>query len=197
MSQAQLTAEALLRLDAMLAEGVTTVEIKSGYGLELEAECRQLRAACALGAERPVTVRTTFSGAHTTPTDAASADRYIDSVCRTMLPKIYAEGLAHAVDGFCQTIGFTTAQIGRVFDAAKALGMPIKLHAEQLTNQGGAQLAASYKALSADHLVYLDDAGIHAMAASGTVAVLLPGAFYCTQEKQRPLCLRCRKPVSP
>ena len=186
-SEADLVASALPRLDALIAEGVTTIEIKSGYGLSAADEAKMLRAARILGEVRPVTVRTTFLGAHALPGEyAGDADGYIDLVAETMLPEIAAAGLADAVDAFCENIGFTPAQTERVFAAAKRHGLPVKLHAEQLSNQHGAALAARHGALSADHLEYLDDAGIMAMAQAGTVAMLLPGAFYFLRETKLP-----------
>jgi imidazolonepropionase len=185
-SEAALVASALPRLDALLAEGVTTVEIKSGYGLELETEARQLRAARALPRERPVSVVTTFLGAHALPPEESDADRYIFRVCEEMLPAIAEQGLADAVDAFCERIGFTPEQTARVFGQAARLGLPVKLHADQLSDLGGAALAARYRALSADHLEYTSDAGAAAMAGAGTVAVLLPGAFYFLRETQKP-----------
>ncbi|PTD19342.1 imidazolonepropionase [Sphingomonas fennica] len=186
-SEAELVASALPRLDALIAEGVTTVEIKSGYGLALDHEMKQLRAARALGRERDVTVRTTFLGAHALPPEyAGDAEGYISAVANEMLPAVAAEGLADAVDAFCEGIGFTPVQVDRLFDAAQARGLPVKLHAEQLSNLHGAALAARHGALSADHLEHLDDAGIAAMAAAGTVAVLLPGAFYFVRDTHRP-----------
>lgn len=186
-SEADLVASALPRLDALIAEGVTTIEIKSGYGLSAADEAKMLRAARILGEVRPVTVRTTFLGAHALPGEyAGDADGYIDLVAETMLPEIAAAGLADAVDAFCENIGFTPAQTERVFAAAKRHGLPVKLHAEQLSNQQGAALAARHGALSADHLEYLDDAGIVAMAQAGTAAMLLPGAFYFLRETKRP-----------
>lgn len=183
----QLVAAALPRLDALIDEGVTTVEIKSGYGLETETETRMLLAARRLADERPVVVVTTFLGAHAVPPEyEGDADGYIHSVCRQQLPAIAADGLADAVDGFCETIAFSPEQIALVFDAAQALGIPVKLHAEQLSNLGGAKLAARYGALSADHLEYLDEDGVTAMARAGTAAVLLPGAFYFLRERQAP-----------
>jgi imidazolonepropionase len=185
--EAALVAQALPRLDALLAEGVTTIEIKSGYGLSLESETTMLRAARALRNERPVRVVTTFLGAHALPPEfAGNSDAYIDHLCRDMLPAVAREGLADAVDAFCETIGFTPEQTQRVLSAARAHGLPVKLHAEQLSNQHGAALAARLGALSADHLEYLDDEGIRAMASAGTVATLLPGAFYFTGETRRP-----------
>ncbi len=175
------------RLRALAAEGVTTVEIKSGYGLEAGAEAKMLRAARALGNALPVTVRTTFLGAHALPPEFdGRADAYIDEVCERMLPEIARAGLADAVDAFCERIGFSPAQTERVFEAAKKLGLPVKLHAEQLSDQGGARLAARYGALSADHLEYVGEDGVAAMAQAGTVAVLLPGAFYFLRETQVP-----------
>ena len=185
-SEDELVAQALPRLDALIAEGVTTIEIKSGYGLEFEAERRQLRAARRLGHERPVTVRTTFLGAHAMPPEAGGdKTAYIEAVCR-MLPPIAEEKLADAVDGFCETIGFSIEETARVFDVAKTLGLPIRLHADQLTNAHGAALAARYGALAADHLEFTDEAGVAAMKAAGTVAVVLPGAYYFIREKQVP-----------
>jgi imidazolonepropionase len=186
-SEDDLVASALPRLDALLSEGVTTIEIKSGYGLELGAERRQLLAARRLGRERPVDVVTTFLGAHALPPEAGGdKDGYIDRVCHAMLPAIAAEGLADAVDGFCEGIAFSPAQVARVFEAAKAAGLSVKLHADQLSNLHGAALAARYGALSVDHLEHTDEAGVMAMASSGTVAVLLPGAFYFLHETQVP-----------
>ena len=178
---------ALPRLDALIAEGVTTVEVKSGYGLDRENEAKMLRAATRLGALREVTIVRTFLGAHALPPEAGGdKDRYIDEVCEVQLPHLAAAGLADAVDGFCEGIAFSPAQIARVFDAARRHGLPVKLHAEQLSNLGGAKLAAEHGALSADHLEYLDEAGVAAMAKAGTVAVLLPGAFYFLKETQKP-----------
>jgi len=183
----KLVAEALPRLDALLAEGLTTIEIKSGYGLETATEARQLRAARRLAQERPVSVTTTFLGAHALPPEAGGdKDAYVGRVCDEMLPVIAGEGLADAVDAFCEGIGFSPAQTGRVFDAAKRHGLPVKLHGEQLSNLGGAQLAARYGALSVDHAEYVDEAGAQSMAKAGTVAVLLPGAFYFIRETQKP-----------
>ncbi len=186
-SEDELVEAALPRLDALLAEGLGTIEIKSGYGLDLDSECKMLRAARRLGEERPVRVVTTFLGAHALPPEfAGDPDGYIDLVCHEMIPAIAAEGLADAVDGFCEGIGFTPSQIERVFAAAQAHGLPLKLHAEQLSNLGGAALAARYDALSADHLEHLDAAGVAAMAQAGTVAMLLPGAYYFCRETQLP-----------
>jgi imidazolonepropionase len=184
-SVAELVEQSLPRLDALLAEGVTTIEIKSGYGLDLDSERKMLRAARSLGEGRPVRVATTFLGAHALPPEfAGHADAYIDAVCDEMLPAL--GGLADAVDAFCEGIGFSPAQVERVFAAARAQGLPVKLHAEQLSNLRGAALAARYGALSADHLEHLDEAGVAAMARAGTVATLLPGAYYFTRETQLP-----------
>ena len=186
-SQSELAQSALPRLDALIAEGATTVEVKSGYGLSLEHEAKQLRAARTLADHRPVTIRTTFLGAHALPPGfAGDPDGYIDQVCGVMLPAIAAEGLADAVDAFCEGIGFSPAQTRRVFETARALGLPVKLHADQLSNLHGAALAAGFGALSADHLEHTDDAGLAAMAKAGTVATLLPGAFYFVRETQKP-----------
>jgi imidazolonepropionase len=186
-SEAELTASALPRLDALIAEGVTTVEIKSGYGLNLPSELKQLRAARALGDERPIAIRTTFLGAHALPPEFANdADGYIAEVCGRMIPAVAEAGLADAVDAFCEGIGFSRDQTRRVFEAAHAHGLRVKLHAEQLSNLHGAVLAAEFGALSADHLEYLDENGAAALAASGTTAVLLPGAFYFVRETQTP-----------
>jgi imidazolonepropionase len=190
----QLVAAALPRLDALIAEGVTTIEVKSGYGLELETERRQLQAARRLGSERAVSVRTSFLGAHTVPPEmkGRSSD-YIDMVCNTMLPKIAVEGLADAVDAFCEGIAFSPDETARVFATAQALGLPVKLHADQLSNLHGAALAARFGALSADHLEYADDDGMAAMAKASTVAVVLPGAFYFIREKQLPPIVAMRR----
>jgi len=186
-SQDDLVRQALPRLDALIAEGVTTIEFKSGYGLDLDNEAKSLRAARRLGVVRNVTVRTSFLGAHALPPEAkGDTDAYIDLVAREMLPAIAAEGLADAVDGFCEGIAFSPRQIARVFDAAAALGLPVKLHADQLSNLHGAELAARYGALSADHLEYTDESGAAAMARAGTVAVMLPGAFYFIRETRKP-----------
>lgn len=178
---------ALPRLDAFIAEGTGTIEIKSGYGLSLEAEVAMLRAARTLECRRPVRIETSFLAAHAIPPEYKDdPDTYITLVCEEILPAAHAEGLVDAVDGFCETIAFTPAQMERVFDAAAALGLPVKLHAEQLSNQGGAALVAGKGGLSADHLEHLDDAGIAAMARAGTVAVILPGAFYTLRETKLP-----------
>jgi imidazolonepropionase len=186
-SEQQLIAESLPRLDALLADGVTTVEIKSGYGLALEHERKQLMAARALGQLRDVSVTTTFLGAHALPPEYRGRDdEYIREVCEHMLPQLTAAGLVDAVDAFCERIGFTLEQTRRVFDAAQAQGLRVKLHAEQLSNSHGAALAAQYGALSADHLEYLDEAGVAELARANSSAVLLPGAFYFVRETQLP-----------
>ncbi len=186
-SAEQLVAAALPRLDALIAEGVTSIEIKSGYGLELDTERRQLQAARRLGNERAVSVRTSFLGAHTVPPEMkGNSTGYIDAICETMLPEIAAEGLADAVDAFCEGIAFSPDETARVFAKARALGLPVRLHADQLSNLHGAALAARFGALSADHLEYADDEGIAAMGQAGTVAVVLPGAFYFIRERQVP-----------
>jgi imidazolonepropionase len=182
-----LVAASLPRVKALLAEGVTTLEIKSGYGLALDAEERMLRAARRIGELLPVRVVTTFLGAHALPPEfAAAADDYITEVCDVMLPALAEQGLVDAVDAFCERIGFTNAQAARVFDKAGALGLPVKLHAEQLSDQGGAALVARHGGLSADHLEHLSEEGIAAMARAGTVAVLLPGAYYYLRETVMP-----------
>ncbi len=186
-SEDELVAQSLPRLDALMAEGVTTVEIKSGYGLDLDNETKSLQAARRLGDVRPVTVRTTFLGAHALPPEAAGdKDAYIDLVATQMLPAIAAAGLADAVDGFCEGIAFSADQIAIVFKAAKKLGLPVKLHADQLSDLGGAGLAASFGALSADHLEYTGKPGAIAMAGAGSVAVILPGAYYFIREIKKP-----------
>jgi imidazolonepropionase len=188
-SEEELVAQSLPRLDALLREGVTTIEIKSGYGLDLVHETRMLRAARHLAEKRDVSVVTTFLGAHAMPPEAQSTDKdkdaFIARVC-AMIPQIKQAGLADAVDAFCEGIAFSPEQVARVFDAAKAHGLPVKLHADQLSNLHGAALAARYDALSADHIEYTDETGVAAMAQTGTVAVLLPGAFYMLREKQVP-----------
>lgn len=185
-SDDELLAQSLPRVDALLAEGVTTLEIKSGYGLDLATERRMLRVARRIGELRGITVRTTFLGAHAVPPEfAGRADAYLDAVIE-MLRALHGEGLVDAVDAFCERIGFAPAQVERLFAAADALGLPVKLHAEQLSNQHGAALVAAHRGLSADHLEWLDDAGVAAMGAAGTVAVLLPGAFYYLRETRLP-----------
>lgn len=186
-SQEQLLADALTRVGAMIAESVTTIEIKSGYGLDIENELKMLRTARAVAERRPVRVRTSFLGAHAVPPEyKGRPDAYIDEVCIPALEAAHAEGLVDAVDGFCEGIAFTPGQIARVFDKARALGIPVKLHAEQLSNLGGAKLAAEYDALSADHLEYATAEDAAAMAKAGSVAVILPGAFYTLRETTAP-----------
>jgi imidazolonepropionase len=193
-SEDALVAQALRRLDALIAEGVAVVEIKSGYGLDFATERKMLRAARRLAEARDVLVKTTFLGAHALPPEYIDRRAaYVDLLVDEMLPALAAEGLVDAVDGFCETIAFSTVEIARVFDAARRLSLPVKLHAEQLSNQGGAALAASYNGLSADHLEYLDEAGAAAMARAGTSAVLLPGAFYTLRETQGPPVAALRK----
>jgi imidazolonepropionase len=184
-SEDTLVAQSLPRLDALMAEGVTTIEIKSGYGLDSDTETRMLRAVRRLGRERDIEVVTTFLGAHAMPPESNDKDRYIDDVC-DMIPALAHDKLADAVDAFCEGIAFSPEQTARVFAAAKAAGLPVKLHADQLSNLHGARLAAEHGALSADHLEYTDEDGVVAMARAGTVAVLLPGAFYVLREKQVP-----------
>jgi imidazolonepropionase len=186
-SEAELVSGSLPRLDALIDEGVTTVEIKSGYGLNTETEMRQLSVARSLGRIRPIGIRTSFLGAHALPPEAeGDKHRYIDLVCREMLPAVAQAGLADAVDAFMEGIAFSRDQTARVFQAAKVLELPVKLHADQLSNLGGASLAAEFSALSADHLEHTDGAGVAAMAKAGTVAVLLPGAFYFIRETTKP-----------
>ncbi len=183
----ELVKAALPRLDALISEGVCVVEVKSGYGLNIGDELKMLRAARRLGQERPIRIVTSWLAAHAVPPEyQRRADAYIDEVAVRGLEKAHAEGLVDAVDGFCESIAFSLSQIARVFEAADALGLPKRLHAEQLTNLGGAKLAASNHALSADHLEYLDIEGVNAMAEFGTVAVLLPGAYYTLRQTQPP-----------
>lgn len=189
-SEDDLFASAALRLEALLAEGVCAIEIKSGYGLALEHERKQLRVARRLGEAYGVTVRTTFLGAHALPPEYAGRENasgdYIALVCDDMLPALAAEGLIDAVDVFCERIAFSLEETERVFQAARALGLPVKLHAEQLSDMGGAALAARHGALSCDHIEHLSQAGVDAMRAAGTVAVLLPGAYYTLRDTQPP-----------
>jgi imidazolonepropionase len=186
-SEDDLLAQALPRLDALLAEGVSCVEVKSGYGLDIDTELMMLRVARKLGTLRPVRIHTSFLGAHAVPADyAGRADAYIADICIPALCQAHAEGLVDAVDGFCEGIAFSPAQIARVFDVAQSLGLPVKLHAEQLSHQGGTALAARFGALSADHVEYATEADARALAAAGSVAVLLPGAFYFIRESQQP-----------
>ena len=186
-SEDALLSSALPRIDSLIADGVTTLEIKSGYGLDIETELKMLRVAKQISKERPIRVITSYLAAHALPAEYEDrADSYIDDVCIPGLQAAHQAGLIDAVDGFCETIGFTPQQIERVFRIAKSLGIPGKLHAEQLSNLGGAKLASKYKALSADHLEFLDDAGVTAMARAGTIAVILPGAFYTLGQTQLP-----------
>ncbi|WP_289079047.1 imidazolonepropionase [uncultured Thalassospira sp.] len=190
----QLVKTALPRVDALLAEGVSVIEVKSGYGLDRDTELNMLRAARKIAALRPVRIKTTFLGAHATPAEfKGEPDRYIDEVCIPALRAAHAEGLADAVDGFCEGIAFNTDQIKRVFDVARELGIPVKLHAEQLSNIGGTRLAAEYGAISIDHVEYANEDDARAMAKSGSVAVLLPGAFYTLHETRLPPIADFRK----
>lgn len=175
------------RLESLIEEGVTTIEIKSGYGLDLETERRMLQAARHLEAEYPVNIVTTCLAAHALPPEyVGNQSAYVDLVCNTIIPTLAQEGLVDAVDAFCEKIAFTPAETERVFQTAQQLRLPVKLHAEQLSDQKGAMLAAKYEALSADHVEYIGEDGVQAMAKAGTVAVLLPGAFYCLREAKQP-----------
>ncbi|MCB1497016.1 MAG: imidazolonepropionase [Bauldia sp.] len=186
-SEEELVAESLPRLDTLIGEGVTTVEIKSGYGLSKDSEIKMLRAARSLAHLRQVDVVTSFLGAHALPPEMdGDIDAYVDVVCDVMLPAIAGEGLADAVDAFCEGIAFSPAEVTRVFNAARSLGLPIRLHADQLSNLHGARLAADLGALSADHLEFTDEDGARAMAAAGTIAVVLPGAFYTLRQDRMP-----------
>ena len=186
-SEAELLAQALRRVDAMIAEGVAVIEVKSGYGLDIEAEMRMLRVARAIAGARPVQVVTSWLAAHAVPPEyAGRSDDYLDAVVLAGLRAAHDAGLVDAVDGFCEGIAFSPDQMARVFDLARELGLPVKLHAEQLSPLGGAALAARYGAVSADHLEYATETDVAAMAAAGTVAVLLPGAFYTLREAQVP-----------
>lgn len=193
-SEDQLVTESLPRLDALIGEGVTTVEIKSGYGLSVEHELKQLRAARALAKARPVDIETTLLAAHALPPEyEGRADAYIDLVCNEIIPAAAKAGVTSAVDAFCETIGFTPQQTDRVLSAARQHGLAVKLHADQLSNLQGGAIAARHNALSADHLEYLDEAGIAAMAAAGTVAVMLPGAYYFLRDTHAPPLEALRK----
>ncbi len=186
-SEEALLEDALVRVDTLISEGACLIEIKSGYGLDLDTELKMLRVARRVEKERPIRVQTSFLGAHATPSEySGRSDAYIDEVCIPALRVAATEHLVDAVDGFCEGIAFQPEQIARVFDVARELGLPVKLHAEQLSNIGGAKLAASYGALSADHIEYLDTEGVSAMAQAGTTAVVLPGAFYTLRESQLP-----------
>jgi len=194
----QLVSVARARLEPMLAEGVTTVEIKSGYGLDLDSEIRLLQAARTLGEECAVSVSRTYLGAHVVPTDSVGgADGYVTRVCEEYLPAVAAGGWADAFDAYCEEVAFSVAQVERLFHAARALGFKLKLHADQLSNLGGAALAARFGALSADHLEYTDAAGVAALAGSGTVAVLLPGAYYFLRQDQPPPIDALRRAAVP
>lgn len=199
-SEEELYARALPRLHGLMREGVCGIEIKSGYGLDLETERKMLRVATRLLRETGLRGQRTFLGAHALPPEYADrADEYITLVCDEMIPALHAENLIDCVDAFCESIAFSSAQTQRVFDAAKAHGLPVKLHAEQLSNQGGAALVAQYNGLSADHLEYLDEDGVNAMKEAGTVATLLPGAFYFLRETKLPpieLLRKRRVPVA-
>ena len=186
-SEDELVESALPRLDRLMREGVTTIEVKSGYGLSLAAELKMLRAARILGERRPVNVVATFLGAHALPPEAnGNRHAYVDAVCNEMLPAVAREGLADAVDAFCEAIAFSPEEVGAVFSAAESLDLPVRLHADQLSNLHGAKLAAAHRALSADHLEYADEEGVIAMARAGTVAVVLPGAFYTLRQDHPP-----------
>ena len=186
-SEEELLALALERAETLMSQGVTTLEVKSGYGLDLENERKQLKVARQLAEKLPVQVKTTLLAAHAVPPEYKdNADGYVDDIVSSILPTLAQEGLVDAVDAFCESIGFSIEQTRRIFEKAKALGLPVKLHAEQITNQQGAKLAAEYQALSADHLEQLDEDSVKAMAENGTVAVLLPGAFYFLRDTQKP-----------
>lgn len=185
-SEDELVEDALPRVDTLIAEGVATIEIKSGYGLDIDTELRMLRAARRIGRERKIRVLTTFLGAHALPPEYSEHQAYIDNICIPALKAAHEEGLVDAVDGFCEGIAFQPEHIAKVFDIAVDLGLPVKLHAEQLSDLGGAKLAASYGAMSADHVEYLGEDGVEAMSAAGTAAVILPGAFYTLHETQVP-----------
>ncbi|RLA03674.1 MAG: imidazolonepropionase [Gammaproteobacteria bacterium] len=197
-SEETLLVSAARRLETLLNEGVTRVEIKSGYGLDLKTEIKMLEVARQLGESFPIDISTTLLAAHALPPEfKGQADAYIDHVCDVIMPAVAEANLADMVDGFCESIGFSAAQMERVFNKAQSLNLPVKLHAEQLSNQQGAKLAATYQALSADHLEYLDEDGVKAMAQSGTVAVLLPGAFYFLRETKLPPIELLRKHQVP
>jgi imidazolonepropionase len=197
-SDATLARESSARLARLAAEGVTTLEIKSGYGLDTATELKMLRVARLLGEVGDIDVRTTFLGAHALPPELAGRpDEYIELVCTEMLPAVAAAGLADAVDVFCERIAFTPEQAARVLDTARSMGLPVKVHADQLSDGGGAALAARFGALSADHLEYTSEAGVVALAAAGTVAVLLPGAFYCLRESRLPPVAALRRQGVP
>jgi imidazolonepropionase len=197
-SEEELVADALSRIDAFITEGVSTIEIKSGYGLDQETELRMLRAARTIAEVRDIDIITTYLGAHAVPPEyIGREDAYIDEVCLSTLRIAFEEGLVDAVDAFSEGIAFQPDQVKRLFDLAQDLGLPIKIHAEQLSNLGGAKLASSYNALSADHLEYLDEDGAVAMGSSGMVAVILPGAFYTLRQTQKPPIEFLRKHAVP
>jgi len=185
-SEQELFDQSLPRIIAMANEGVTTVEIKSGYGLDLDTELKMLKVARRLGDETGLRVTTTYLGAHALPPEYIDKQNYIDDLCRKILPQVAESGLADAVDVFCESIAFNLKQTEQIFNAAKKYALPIKCHAEQLSNLGASKLAAQYGALSCDHIEYLDEAGVHAMAEAGTAAVLLPGAYYYLRETRKP-----------
>jgi len=186
-SDDDLFAQSLPRARSLLADGVTTLEVKSGYGLDLDSEAKMLRVARRIGSELGIDVRTTFLGAHAVPPEFSGRQSdYVDELCIHVLPAIARDGLADAVDAFCESIAFTPSETRRVFETARAYGLPVKLHADQLSDLGGAALAAEFGALSADHLEYANEAGVAAMAAAGTVAVMLPAAFYALRETRLP-----------
>tara|TARA_R110001606_G_scaffold3844_3_gene18553 strand:+ start:16203 stop:17450 length:1248 start_codon:yes stop_codon:yes gene_type:complete len=184
--EAELIASASRRLQSLMADGVTTVEIKSGYGLSLDSELKMLSVATELGKLFPVTVKRTCLAAHAMPPEFDDKDAYIEYLCNTVLPKVAELGMADAVDAFCEGIAFSTEQVARYFKTAESLGLPVKIHAEQLSSLGGTRMASSFKALSADHIEFIEESDVQAMAVSGTVAVLLPGAFFTLKETQRP-----------
>ncbi|WP_421856605.1 imidazolonepropionase [Marinomonas sp.] len=185
-SEAELITSASRRLKSLIADGVTTVEIKSGYGLSLDSELKMLSVATELGKQFPVTVKRTCLAAHAMPPEYDDKDVYIDYLCDTVLPKVAELDMADAVDAFCEGIAFSTEQVERYFKTAESLGLPVKIHAEQLSSLGGTRMASSFKALSADHIEFIEESDVKAMAESGTVAVLLPGAFFTLKETQRP-----------
>ena len=198
LSEAELLEQSLPRIDALIAEGVTTIEVKSGYGLDIETELKMLRVARRVEAVRKVRIKTSFLGAHAIPAEyTGRADAYLAEVCLPALRAAQAEGLVDAVDGFCETIAFTPAQIRSVFEAARDLGLPVKLHAGQLSNLGAGALAAEFGALSADHLEFADEAEVAALARAGTVAVLLPGAYYALRETRLPPVASFRQHAVP
>lgn len=178
---------AVNRVAQMQRQGVTTIEVKSGYGLDLDTERTMLQVARKLSDELPINIRTTFLGAHTLPTShKEDPDEYVNWVTQAIMPSLHDEGLIDAVDVFCESIGFSLAHTEQIFEAATKLGIPVKAHVEQLSNLGGSELAAKHRALSVDHIEYLDEAGVKAIAESGTIATLLPGAFYYLNETQKP-----------